>query len=83
MTPDERAGAKQFLDFLGSDESVADGVREHFRPTQESASLTLAPPIKARAGQGFQSLYTTSDLPDYGAINDVNFQLHKHIADGK
>ena len=47
MTSDERAGAKQFLDFLGSDESVADGVREHFRPTQESASLTLAPQIKA------------------------------------
>ena len=79
-TPAQRAGARAFLDFLSGDASVADGVREHFRPAQETAALSLAPQIRARQGQGFAETYTEMPVPPYAAVNDADFQWHTNIA---
>lgn len=80
ITPEKRLGAKVFLDFLATKESLAEGVRLRFRPLHATDAVSIEPQIARRRNQGFQNQYSTTQLPPYTVVNNADFQWHTRIA---
>ena len=73
VNPDQRTAAHTFLDFLGRQEALSDGVRKHFRPAQPTDKITLAPELDRYRASGFQQVFTTNELPPYDTVNEVAY----------
>ena len=71
VTPDQKDTAAELLTFLGGEDSLRDGVNQHFRPTRQSGSVTLSPEIGRRRAQGFQQTFTSVETPSYEALNEA------------
>lgn len=72
VSEEQRKVAQEFLAFLGSPESIAEGVREGQRPissSDEGQSTRLA----GLRSQGFSSTFTATELPPYEALNAAAF----------
>lgn len=80
VSPDQKAAAKQFLDFLASKPSIAAGVKASFRPAASSGGVTLNAEIQRTGGQGFQQSYSSIELPPYEALNNAAFTWRIEIA---
>ncbi|MBC7807439.1 MAG: extracellular solute-binding protein [Akkermansiaceae bacterium] len=80
ITPEKRMGAMVFLDFLATDESLAEGVRLHFRPMRTTDAISIESQVAKRREQGFRNQYSTTQLPPYTVVNNVDFQWHTRIA---
>ncbi|RYG56118.1 extracellular solute-binding protein, partial [bacterium] len=83
VTPGQKAGALEFMKFLGSKESLKAGIKYKFRPAQSSSSLSLNGELQRFSAQGFQQNFTTVDLPPYEALNAVAFRWKKEVASGR
>jgi hypothetical protein len=80
VTPQQREGALAFLAFLGSKESLLDGMKYRFRPAQSSSALSLASELTQYQSQGFQQSFTSVELPPYQALNAAAYQWRIHVA---
>jgi hypothetical protein len=80
VTPEQRDGAKKFLAFLGGQESLQDGLTNHFRTSQSSGSLSLAPELSRQSKRGFKQSFTSVEMPNYAALNDAACQWRQSIA---
>ncbi len=79
VTPEQKAGAQKFLQFLGSREALQSGIKYRFRPATAGGDLSLAPDLQRFSGQGFQQTFSTIELPPYEAINAAIFQWRLKI----
>jgi len=73
-TPDQKATAANLLTYLGSNDSLKEGIATHFRPEQSSGDLTLGPELTRFQSQGFQQSYTAIELPSYEALNTLAYR---------
>ncbi len=80
VSPEQKEGALEFIKFLGSRESLQEGLKDYFRPAQPSSSLSINDILAKQATKGFQQNYTTTDLPPYEALNATAFRWTKEIA---
>lgn len=80
VSDEQRAGAEAFLNFLGSDEAIASGIKSQFRPVQSTAGLTLANDLASHSAQGFQQSFAPIELPPYEALNTAAYQWRVKIA---
>ncbi|RYX83846.1 extracellular solute-binding protein [bacterium] len=83
VSQDQRAGALEFMKFLGGRESLQAGLKYKFRPAQASSTLSLNSELEKFSVQGFQQNYTSTDLPPYEALNAVAFRWKKEIANAR
>ncbi len=74
VSAQQAAGAREFMRFLGSEESLRDGLKYHFRPVRASQTTTINREIANSSGQGFQQDYAAAELPPYKALNVANNQ---------
>lgn len=74
VTPEQKQGAQEFMKFLGTEQSLRDGLKYNFRPARESGSLNLHSPLSAYRAQGFQTDFAAAELPPYQALNAANAQ---------
>ncbi len=74
VTPEQKQGGQEFIQFLGSDESLGDGVNYNFRPARPSSKLSLNSQLSAQNAQGFQTDFAAAELPPYSAVNNANSQ---------
>ena len=79
VTPEQKAVAAELLTFLGEQDSLRDGVNNHFRPDRESTGVSLAPEITQRHGQGFQGTFTSAEVPSYEALNSAAYRWNSVI----
>jgi len=79
VTPQQREGALQFLNFLGSKDALTAGMKYHFRPAQSAGSLSLSSELSRYQDQGFQPTFSAVDLPPYEALNTAAFQFRIHV----
>lgn len=80
VSAEQKAGAEEFLQFLGSEGPLRDGVKEKFRPVVSGSDITLAPELSRYAAQGFQQSYAPIELPPYEALNTAAYQWRLKIA---
>jgi Ca-activated chloride channel family protein len=80
LSEEQKAAAKQFLDFLASKPSVAAGVKTNFRPAASSGGVNLNSKLQQMGGQGFQQSYSSIELPPYEALNSAAFTWRVEIA---
>jgi hypothetical protein len=80
VSPEQKEGALEFIRFLGSRESLKSGLKDKFRPTQSSSSLSINDELAKFSSRGFQQNFTTTDLPPYEALNATAFRWTKEIA---
>lgn len=69
VTPDQKATAQKFLQFIGGKEAQRDGVRYSFRPAINGAQ-TLGDNLNDAQKSCFQASYTSVELPPYDALNE-------------
>lgn len=74
LTPEQKAGAKEFLRFVGEKQSAVDGVKEHFRPER---GASLSGELSQYAGNGFKPSYSSIELPPYTALNNAAVEWRK------
>lgn len=80
VTPQQRAGAMEFMKFLGSTEALQAGLKYHFRPVQASSALSLAPELSRLASMGFSQSYVNTELPPYEALNAAAYKWRIDVA---
>jgi hypothetical protein len=80
VTAEQREGALQFLQFLGSKEALQAGLKYHFRPAQSGGALSLSGELSQFGAQGFQQTYSTAELPPYQTLNAAAFQWRVYVA---
>lgn len=80
VSPQQQQGAAAFMKFLGTATSLDDGIKYHFRPAQETGTLSLANELSLYGEQGFQQTFTTAELPPYAALNSAAYQWSVHVA---
>ena len=80
LSDTQRQGARAFLQFLGSEQSMREGLQYYFRPAQSGGTMSLAPILSQLRAQGFQQSFTSIELPPYEALNAAAFQWRTHIA---
>jgi hypothetical protein len=73
VSPEQRAAARPFLDFLSRGDALRDGVRKHYRPAETSDQYTLQPELDRYQRFGFQESFTSVEPPPYDAVNDVAY----------
>jgi hypothetical protein len=71
LTSDQKQAAAQFLTFLGGEDSIREGINSHFRPQNESGTLTLSPELSRYRANGFQQTFTAVETPPYLAMNEA------------
>lgn len=79
VTPQQREGALQFLNFLGGKQALMDGMKYHFRPAQTAGSLSLSGELARYQQQGFQPTFSAIELPPYEALNAVAYQFRVQV----
>lgn len=72
VTPQQKAAAQKFLQFIGTPAAQDDGVQLNFRPAVNGAQA-LSRKIGGQVG-GFQASYTSVELPPYDALNEAAAQ---------
>lgn len=77
VSPQQAAGAKAFMQFLGSKASLEDGVQSNLRPLQ--SGVAIPPAIAANAAHGFQQSFDAAELPPYAALNGAAVQWRNNI----
>lgn len=80
VSAEQKAGAQEFLKFLGGEDSLQDGVKEKFRPVVSGTGVSLNSELSSHAAQGFQQSYAPIELPPYEALNDAAYQWKLKIA---
>jgi hypothetical protein len=80
VSPEQRAGAEAFMQFLGSEGPLRDGVKEKFRPAVAGTEISLASELSKFGAQGFQQTYISTELPPYEALNTAAYQWRIKIA---
>lgn len=80
LSDKQREGARAFLQFLGTEQAMREGLAYHFRPAQSGGNLTLSNTLSRLRGQGFQQSFSAVELPPYQALNDAAFQWHNYVA---
>jgi hypothetical protein len=80
VSPQQKAGAEAFLQFLGGEAALRDGVAEKFRPVVSGSDISLAPELSRYAAQGFVQTYAPIELPPYEALNSAAYQWRIKIA---
>lgn len=80
VSADQKAGGEVFLKFLGSEDSLRDGVAEKFRPVVSGTDVSLAPELSRYAAQGFQQSFAPIELPPYEALNQTAYQWKGKVA---
>ncbi len=83
VTPAQKEQAAALLTFLGTEDSLREGVNSHFRPQRQTASVSLTPELSRRRAQGFQDTFTSSEVPSYDALNNATAQWNQVIAKRK
>ena len=78
VSPEQREAAKTFMVFLGTRQSITNGLRCYFRPA--AGNQSLADVLGKHAAQGFRQSYTTAELPPYKALNAAAYQWRTHVA---
>lgn len=79
VSPDQKAGARAFLQFLGSETSLQAGMANHMRPSA-SSSLSLASELSDLKSQGFQQTFSSLELPSFTALNQAAFVWRTQVA---
>lgn len=80
LSDKQREGAKAFIKFLSSEQSLRDGLSYYLRPAQGSGNLSLASQLSAHKSQGFQQSFSLVELPPYTALNSAAFSWRVHKA---
>lgn len=80
VSPQQKAGAEAFLQFLGGEQALRDGVKEKFRPMVSGSDISLTPELTRFAAQGFQQTFAPMELPPYEALNSAAYQWRIKIA---
>jgi hypothetical protein len=80
LSDTQREGAKAFLQYLGTEDALRQGLKSHFRPTQASGTLSLSNELSQMRGQGFQQSFSSIELPPYEALNSAAFQWRTYVA---
>ncbi len=76
----QQEGARAFLQFMGSEAAMREGLAYHFRPAQSGGTLSITNTLNQLRGQGFQQSFSAVELPPYTALNDAAFQWRLHVA---
>jgi len=80
VTETQRAGALEFIKFLGGKEALQAGLKYHFRPAQTTATLSLQSELARYGAQGFQNTFSTIDLPPYQGLNAAAYRWSKQVS---
>ena len=80
LSDTQREGARAFLQFLGSEKSMREGLNYYFRPAQSGGNLSLSPVLSKLRAQGFQQSFSSAELPPYEALNAAAFAWRNSIA---
>jgi len=80
VTPEERAEARAFLDFLAQPESIAAGAKSHSRPVSASSGASLDAELDGFRDRGFRKDFRSVDPPNYAALNAAAYQWRLHVA---
>lgn len=80
VSAEQSEGARQFIRFLGSEESLRWGVKYNFRPAQAGSAASLAPALSRHRAHGFQQSFSAVELPPYEVLNNAAFQWRIHVA---
>ena len=79
LSETQREGARAFLKFLGSEQSLREGLGYYFRPAQSGGNLSLSPVLGKLRAQGFQQSFSSAELPPYEALNAAAFAWRNSI----
>lgn len=79
VSEEQKKVGQEFLAFLGTPESIADGVREGLRPIS-SGDEEQAARLASLRPQGFSPTYTATELPPYEALNAAAFNWRGDVA---
>lgn len=71
LTPEQKKGAKLFMQFLSEKNAMEAGVKTAFRTANPMPGISLNPELKKVAAQGFQESFTASELPSYEPVNEA------------
>ncbi len=71
LTPEQKKGAKLFMQFLSEKKAMEAGVKTAFRTANPMPGVSLNPELKKVAAQGFQESFTASELPSYEPVNEA------------
>ena len=80
LSSTQQQGAREFLQFLGTQQAMREGLAYHFRPAQSGGTLSISTTLNQLRGQGFQQSFSAVELPPYTALNDAAFQWRLHVA---
>jgi ABC-type sulfate transport system substrate-binding protein len=79
LSDTQREGARAFLQFLGSEQSLREGLGYYFRPAQSGGNLSLSPVLNKLRAQGFQQSFSSAELPSYEALNAAAFAWRNSV----
>lgn len=71
LTPQQKKGAKLFMQFLGEKPAMEAGVKTAFRTANPMPGVSLNPELNKVAAQGFQESFTVAELPSYEPVNEA------------
>jgi Ca-activated chloride channel family protein len=80
VSQEQSEGARAFIRFLGSEESLRSGLKYNFRPAQAGDGTSLASTLARYRTQGFQQSFSAVELPPYEVLNNAAFQWRIHVA---
>ncbi len=80
LSSTQQEGARAFLQFLGTQQAMREGLAYHFRPAQSGGTLSISNTLNQLRGQGFQQSFSAVELPPYEALNAAAFQWRTHVA---
>ncbi len=78
VSPQQKKVAQDFLQFLGSPDSIREGVTEGQRPIA-SSDTTQAARLSGLSAQGFNQSFTSVELPPYEALNAAAFNWKQDV----
>lgn len=77
LSPAQKSGARDFLQYLAQPEAARDALKEHFRPLR---GASLGGEIARYSENGFRQSYSAIELPPYEALNAAAFKWRVEIA---
>ncbi len=80
LSQTQQDGARAFLQFLGSQQAMREGLAYHFRPAEAGGALSISNTLGQLRGQGFQQSFSSVELPPYDALNAAAFQWRIYVA---
>ncbi len=74
LSPEQKKGAKLFMQFLGERSAMEAGVQTAFRTASPIPGVSLNTELKKVATQGFQESFIAAELPSYEPVNEAAAQ---------